>query len=199
MNNFIARISDDGRRQSVIDHLNNVAELAGAFAEHFEAAKWAQLAGLWHDVGKFSPEFQKRIGGQLDPDAHIEQIHGKPDHSTAGAQHANGAFKWTGLVLAYAIAGHHAGLANGSDDTDSCLFKRLKKKIPDWSACPVEILHMENPGQPPFTPDATGNRLGFQAAFFVRMLYYKIKPPPLAERPPKAMPFQRDDLRENWG
>jgi len=171
MSNYIARIADDGRRQEVLGHLNGVSELAHGFAKRFKSAKWAQLAGMWHDVGKFSLAFQKRIGVQLDLDAHIEQISGKPDHSTAGAQHANSVFKREGLVLAYAIAGHHAGLTNGNDDTESCLFKRFEKKVPDWSACPKEVLRFENPGLPPFIPDTTGNRLGFQASFFIRMLY----------------------------
>lgn len=171
MDDFIARISDDGRRQSVSEHLRNAGDLAYGFAKRFNAEKWGQLAGLWHDVGKFSMAFQRRIGGSLDSETQIEQFSGKPDHSTAGAQHANGVFKWSGLVLAYPIAGHHAGLANGNDDSESCLFKRLQKKIPDWSACPEGILRAENPGELPFAPDKSGKRLGFQISFFIRMLY----------------------------
>ncbi|MFO8085037.1 MAG: hypothetical protein R6U27_12045 [Desulfobacterales bacterium] len=39
MDNFIARISDDGRRQAVIEHLRNVSDLAYGFAKSFNAEK----------------------------------------------------------------------------------------------------------------------------------------------------------------
>ncbi|MFT5826065.1 MAG: hypothetical protein ACI8ZW_001570, partial [Yoonia sp.] len=50
-------------------HLNKVAYLTGKFAaEMFPSGhpdreairKWGYLAGLWHDLGKFSQEFQKK-------------------------------------------------------------------------------------------------------------------------------------------
>jgi hypothetical protein len=40
------------------------------------------LAGLWHDLGKYSREFQERLLAISDPDAHIETKPGRPDHST---------------------------------------------------------------------------------------------------------------------
>lgn len=39
-------------------HLREVAELAGDFAAAFGAKDWGHLAGLWHDLGKYSREFQ---------------------------------------------------------------------------------------------------------------------------------------------
>jgi len=35
-------------------HLKSTAELAKSFADAFGAGEWAYLAGLWHDVGKYS-------------------------------------------------------------------------------------------------------------------------------------------------
>jgi HD superfamily phosphohydrolase YqeK len=40
------------------DHLNKVAEMARNFANDFGAGDWGYLAGLWHDLGKYSQEFQ---------------------------------------------------------------------------------------------------------------------------------------------
>ena len=40
------------------DHLHAVADLAAKFADKFGAAEWGRAAGLWHDLGKFSAEFQ---------------------------------------------------------------------------------------------------------------------------------------------
>lgn len=84
------------------DHLCRVAELAAGFAAEFEAAEWGRLAGLWHDLGKYRPEFQARLRG--------ERIHA--EHAGLGAALACGKHRMQGLPLAFAIAGHHSGLAN---------------------------------------------------------------------------------------
>ncbi|PTR08407.1 hypothetical protein C8R32_105106 [Nitrosospira sp. Nsp5] len=39
------------------DHLQKVSRLAGGFAHTFGASEWAELAGLWHDLGKYSASF----------------------------------------------------------------------------------------------------------------------------------------------
>jgi CRISPR-associated endonuclease/helicase Cas3 len=82
------------------DHLVGVAALAACHARAFGAEDWAHLAGLWHDLGKYRSRFQhyiRKVSG-FDAEAHIKGEAGKAPHSTAGA------------ILAYLIAGHHAGL-----------------------------------------------------------------------------------------
>ena len=58
MNKSYYAHSLDGRPvsewQLLDEHLLNVAELARTFAEEFGAGEWAYLAGLWHDLGKYS-------------------------------------------------------------------------------------------------------------------------------------------------
>lgn len=68
-------------------HLEGTARLSEAFAGSFGNGDWGRLAGLWHDLGKFSPEFQGYIrkASGYDPDAHIEGAPGKVDHSTVDA------------------------------------------------------------------------------------------------------------------
>jgi CRISPR-associated endonuclease/helicase Cas3 len=102
-------------------HLHNVAELAGRFAEGY-GKDWAQLAGLWHDLGKFRPGFQRYIRQANDVDAHIEGRIKDRDktHSAAGALWAERVLtdrfgppgQLMARVLQYLIAGHHAGLDN---------------------------------------------------------------------------------------
>lgn len=102
------------------EHLREVARLARGFATPFDCGPWAELAGLWHDLGKYRAGFQDYIRRENDPDAHIEQRIGGKDktHSTAGAIHAIETFKRrlgergavAARVLAYLIASHHAGL-----------------------------------------------------------------------------------------
>ncbi len=116
------------------NHLRDVGELAAQFAEPFGATDWARLAGLWHDLGKYQQAFQRRIrfASGHDPEAHLEGSVGKLPHSTAGALHAVNRFGPYGRLLAYCIAGHHAGLPDwapdtveGSDGGKSCLQVRL--------------------------------------------------------------------------
>ncbi len=104
--------NDEWLLHSLEEHLHKVAKIASQFAEVFNASDWAALAGLWHDLGKYRPAFQAYIRGVTgyDPEAHIEGGAGRVDHSTAGAIHAVERFNIIGRVLAYLIAGHHAGL-----------------------------------------------------------------------------------------
>ena len=71
---YLAHLSDDGRKQTVLDHLKGTADRCAAFAVAFGAEEQGRLAGLAHDLGKYSDAFQRRLTG------------GEPvDHSTAGA------------------------------------------------------------------------------------------------------------------
>ena len=36
------------------DHLRATASLARQFADEFGSGQWAYLAGLWHDLGRYS-------------------------------------------------------------------------------------------------------------------------------------------------
>jgi CRISPR-associated endonuclease/helicase Cas3 len=150
------------------DHLKRVAEMARSFANDFHAGDWAYLAGRWHDLGKYSKEFQARLLAVSDPDSHIETKPGRPDHSTAGAQHAYNSLKDRGKLIAYAIAGHHAGLPDGKTNDAPCLVRRLEKNIPDYSAAPHQILNQTASLAPPFKMD---KRVSFQLSFFTRMIF----------------------------
>lgn len=102
--NEIAHTTNGIQRQGLLEHLQNVAELAARFAQPFGASDLAYLAGLLHDIGKFDPAFQHYL---LDAEANPKQ-HGRgPDHKGAGAVLA----VQKGIeALAFLIAGHHGGL-----------------------------------------------------------------------------------------
>ncbi len=93
-------------------HLLETAKLAREFARDI-GPDWGELAGRWHDLGKYRQKFQDYIRIQTGfekEDAHIENGTRAP-HSTAGAIHAvNQLPPGLGHIIAYLIAGHHAGL-----------------------------------------------------------------------------------------
>ena len=46
---------------SLSHHLNKVATRAKTIAEKFDAGELGYYAGLWHDLGKYNPAFQKYL------------------------------------------------------------------------------------------------------------------------------------------
>ncbi len=155
------------------EHLENVARLAQGFANAWDAGDWGYIIGLWHDLGKFSAEFQAYLYRANGFEAHLEEFTGRVDHSTAGAQHAVNALANVGRILAYCIAGHHAGLPDTAAVAgQSGLDQRLKKVIPQIAAAPPEILAPPALSPPRLTLDhGDAKRGAFQLALFCRMLF----------------------------
>ncbi len=121
------RQSDSGKwvTHSLPEHLRSVASRAATFAAPFLGEEWARMAGLWHDLGKFRPRFQHYIrqASGFEPDAHIKGEGGRAPHSTAGALLACDRFDRAGRVLAYLIAGHHAGLYDWNGENSSLEYR----------------------------------------------------------------------------
>ena len=152
--NYLAHIAEDGREQTAAEHLRGTAALAKRFAAGFGAEADAELAGLLHDIGKCTPEFQARLhGGAI------------VDHSTAGAKLA---FSRRNLPAALAIAGHHGGIpdvgnpkADGPDEAS--LFGRMQRPVSfDQSALPP----LSGPAPAPWLSSDW-----VQNAFYTRMLF----------------------------
>lgn len=165
-----------GQPHGLKDHLQSVATLANKLAEPY-GSQWAALAGLWHDLGKYRPGFQHYLALSQNPDGHIEgRVSGREKtHSAAGALWAIQQLNQPkglplGHVLAYLIAGHHAGL----DDWHGGLNERLqstdsqdelKSALAEVPLTHQDILHPTLPN-PPRIP---GGEAGF--ALWVRMLF----------------------------
>lgn len=133
--NYIAHISNDGERQSVLEHLQNTARLASDFSvEDFKQINY--LCGMLHDIGKYSDEFQEHINGSEM----------KTEHSICGAVEAS---KFTGkntplsLLIQLCVAGHHTGIPDCGSVNDTSdmptLYGRLRRKTVDFSAFANEV------------------------------------------------------------
>ena len=147
--------------QPLLDHLLGVAEKARDFAAVFGAGDIAWILGLCHDLGKYSKEFQERLKGSKI----------RVDHATPGARIVGSTYGPLGLLMAYAIAGHHGGMPDGGNDLEEVsLTYRLKRKdVCDFSAYKSEVSLPST--VPNVTLSPTTSWLGFSIAFFVRMLF----------------------------
>ncbi|WP_304855825.1 CRISPR-associated endonuclease Cas3'' [Adlercreutzia caecimuris] len=172
---FLAHIAEDGREEAVEDHLCAVAERAADFAARFGSEGWAYNMGVLHDIGKYTDAFQRRI----------KENGPRVDHSTAGASIMADSGD-LGALLAYAIAGHHAGLPDGCptgeniqrETQDSTLTKRLERFRAENSSgatwlnrAPFKRLGLRgSPGTP--TPLVGAQKSGgYGAGFWVRMMF----------------------------
>ena len=89
---YLAHVKQDldgeWQKHSLEEHLTKVSKRASEFAQPFGAWEWAGLAGLWHDLGKYSSRFQtyiKSASGYDRTNAHIEGSSARVNHSSAGA------------------------------------------------------------------------------------------------------------------
>ncbi len=159
-------------------HLNKVAYWSSNFAagmfpsdaDREAARQWGYLAGLWHDLGKFAPEWQTYLACKAD--IHTREATGSPskreDHSSAGAIFTHSQQPW-GSLLSYLIAGHHAGLADAS-----YLFnERLPRPINKWRAHAAKAgvpLDEKLPMPPLSRSDAGADGLALLLRFFFSCL-----------------------------
>lgn len=158
---------NDSKTQSIKEHLENTASKAKDFANSFNNGDYAYICGMLHDIGKYSTEFQNKINNNSNR---------RVDHSTAGAIEINKTIDLFGKWLAYCIAGHHGGLPDGGNKSDTAievtLNGRLKrvKQLPNYLYFEKEIniadfLPKEIPNIKPL------NKGGFSVSFYIRMIY----------------------------
>ena len=162
--------SDESGWEPLNEHLFRVAEAAAVRGAAFGAEQLTTIAGLLHDLGKAKPQFQKKLRGAKNNEPHSGEgakFACNPDHGLGG---------W-GKVIAYCIAGHHAGLANGKGYSPTArpltpLDERLTR-AEVLSLLPDVTLPALSRGMPPALAGADIDKCDFhfRMQFFTRMLF----------------------------
>ncbi|HST04408.1 MAG TPA: CRISPR-associated helicase Cas3', partial [Chloroflexia bacterium] len=155
-----------GKRHDLIQHLRTVANMAAGYGSAFGAGELARYIGLWHDVGKFNPQFQEYL---MRCEANPSAKGRGPDHKAAGSQIALRHLQ----LLAMLIQGHHGGLDSptgfqgwlakktGADDT-----RAIDAAIA--TAC-AQISGLEPNGELPLPPHIANDPAA--AELFLRLLF----------------------------
>src|SRR5690625_3000507 len=142
MNKSIAHIrEEDGKIQTVEEHLYGVQKLAESFGEKINVKHIAGLAGMLHDVGKYSDAFYHYILAAVNEPENAP-ARGSVDHSTAGGQilfelfhqtsKANITDKLLVEIVGNAIISHHSYLNDYlNPKLESPFLKRMEKDIDD--------------------------------------------------------------------
>lgn len=99
--------------QLLLEHGKGVCERSRWFAESFSSSEMSGLIGWLHDVGKARKSFQDYLKRQNGIEVN-DADNGDHSHSGAGACWASNSIKAFGKLMAYVIAGHHAGLPDWS-------------------------------------------------------------------------------------
>ncbi len=154
------------------EHSLAVARLARDRAKPIGLDRAAYVAGLLHDLGKYTKQFQIKLTGKNI----------RVDHSTSGAAAVlelvgtNAHDKLMAQLIAYSILGHHAGLPNRSGE-DSSFDRRIDDlkgdalRVPDevWrSELPIDARQLFPSG---WTPASDPEERKFQFAFMARMIF----------------------------
>jgi CRISPR-associated endonuclease/helicase Cas3 len=150
--------NSSGQWHGLPAHLQATAAMARAFAERFGAGELAYYAGLWHDMGKFHPQFQAYL--QACAQGTRAQPH---PHARYGAAYAARHCP----PLAFPIMGHHAGMPDKSD-----LKARLQQvaDLPQAEQPALQAMPALAPAQVQF-PQWLQQNDALQAELLTRMLF----------------------------
>lgn len=135
---YIAHIREsDSQVQTVEEHLLRVKELAETYGEKIGIKHLAGLAGMLHDMGKYTNEFKEYILEAVNnPNSPPKK--GSVDHSTAGGKllyqlfHTENMIPYKGIIseiVGNAIISHHGYLQDFlNPDLESPYLNRVRDK-----------------------------------------------------------------------
>jgi CRISPR-associated endonuclease/helicase Cas3 len=155
------------RWERLEEHLQKVAERAAEFCEAFGAADLGRLAGLWHDVGKIQPDFQRYIRGDISCG---------PPHAWVGAMFALVQNSQLGVPIAAAITAHHGALPDIKPDAANGILagSTLIDRLQIWKQEIRALKHLlpsrcSIPALPKFVVDGKPDLCKYE--LFIRFLF----------------------------
>lgn len=128
---YLAHIADDGREQTVGEHLRSAAEYSSRALAPAGLCEAGYLCALLHDCGKYTELFDRYIhsNGEMRRGSvnHtfsgvrliMERCHNEPPASTRDI---------FGELLAYAVGAHHGEFDIADEDGKNGFFHRMKKE-----------------------------------------------------------------------
>lgn len=131
METYIAHQDEVKRIQLLRDHIRGVESIAAGEGEKLGISQTMRLIALFHDMGKYSDDFQKYI--RQTPD---EEVHSKVNHSSAGAEILMNLYlksrrsdKLQSLIemLCYVITAHHGLYDMVSIEDEDKFVRRLNE------------------------------------------------------------------------
>ena len=146
--------NDSGETHLLTEHLKRVAELARKFADKFSFGQLGYYAGLFHDLGKSSGQFQRYIRSEAAKGG---------DHKGAGAL----LVVKVAELLAIPLVGHHGGLPD-HEHAKNLLRAVDAKALQTAEEQLTELEHEVNKFQP---DDASWLDDRLEVEFFIRMIF----------------------------
>ena len=115
------------KHQTLSEHITNTANLAKTFANVFGCESTGYLAGLLHDLGKYTQAFQEYLKRSLRGE---DVTRGEVIHALQGAKFAAERIKDPVIadIIGNVIATHHGGLFDSITDGERTLSIKINKK-----------------------------------------------------------------------
>lgn len=145
---FIAHINEENQIQTCTDHCRKTAQYAANDLQKIGLSNSAYLAGLLHDCGKFTPEFNEYIQRSHTS----EQVRkGSVIHTFAGVYlllkkyhtaDVPGFQELTAELISYAIGAHHGFFDCYDENSKNGYLHRLNKQ-PEYENRAIENFHRE--------------------------------------------------------
>jgi CRISPR-associated endonuclease/helicase Cas3 len=160
--------------------------MAADFARPFGGEEWAWLAGQWHDLGKFSDEFQRKLNGE-----NFRVVHSEAGGHLAQQRMSKGMER----IFCWLIMGHHAGLADYGSSISGAKALETKMRNPEVSEGIIRNVPEEMKRHPAPAPPKVLLERG-DVAFFIRMLFSCLLDADFLDTE-AFMDKERGDLRKN--